>query len=249
MSKSNGLIEIERPPVRERAVIVRLALPSESPRAVEESMAEMVRLADTAGADVLAEFVQRRETPCAATLVGSGKVETIRAACAELEIDVVLVDSELSPRQGSKLEKLLDCKVVDRTQLILDIFAQHAETNEGKHQVELAQLQYALPRLAGRGSVMRQQGGIGVRGPGEQKLEVDRRVIREKIYRLQRELENIRKHRRVQGKRRGQNPTGTVSLVGYTNAGKSSLLNALSGADVLVADQLFATLDPRSLRV
>ncbi|MCX5758279.1 MAG: GTPase HflX [Candidatus Hydrogenedentes bacterium] len=143
---------------------------------------------------------------------------------------------------------MLGVKVVDRTQLILDIFAQRAQTNEGKHQVELAQLQYMLPRLAGRGSVMRQQGGIGVRGPGEQKLEVDRRVIRRHIQRLEASIENIRKSRRVQRRRRSEGAIGTVALVGYTNAGKSSLLNALAGADAFVENKLFATLDPRARR-
>ena len=155
---------------REIAVLARVALPHESDEFVEESLAELKRLAETAGAGVAATFVQRRETPVPGTHIGRGKVETIRAACEELGATVVIFDSELSPKQGSTLEDLLKTKVVDRTQLILDIFAQRAHTNEGKMQVELAQMQYFLPRLAGRGSVMRQQGGIGIRGPGEQKL-------------------------------------------------------------------------------
>ena len=242
------MIELDKPPIRETAALVRLALPTDSETEVEESIEEMRLLADTAGADVVFVSIQRREAPNPGTLLGSGKIEEIRAACDETGANIVLVDSNLTPRQGSKLEKLLDRKVVDRTQLILDIFAQHAHTNEGKIQVELAQLDYILPRLAGRGSIMRQQGGIGVRGPGEQKLEVDRRVIRRRMSLLKEQLKGIRKKRIVQRKRRVESTVGTVALVGYTNAGKSSLLNALAGSDVLVEDKLFATLDPRSRR-
>lgn len=240
------MIELERPPVTENAVLVRLALPQDREEEINESLDELERLADTAGAHVLCRFVQHRPTPDSATLIGEGKIQEIRAACEELGATLVLFDSELTPNQGSKLEKILDLKVVDRSQLILDIFAQHAHTSEGKLQVELAQLNYILPRLAGRGSVMRQQGGIGVRGPGEQKLEVDRRVIRNRMDKIKRELEAVKRARRVQRKHRSETSSGTVALVGYTNAGKSSLLNALSGANLYVADQLFATLDPRS---
>ncbi|MCP4643364.1 MAG: GTPase HflX [bacterium] len=244
----NGLIEIERPPVTETAVLVRLVLPGDTDDEVDESLEEMERLAWTAGADVRCTVIQRRAAPCPASLVGAGKVEQIRRACDELEADVVFFDSDLTPSQGVNLERAIEVKVLDRTQLILDIFAQHAHTNEGKHQVELAQLQYLLPRLTGRGAVMRQQGGIGVRGPGEQKLEVDRRRIRKRIDRLTAELDTIRKNRRIQRQRRSEGSMGSVALVGYTNAGKSSLLNALAGSDVLVEDKLFATLDPRSRR-
>lgn len=247
MERPGKLIELE-PPVRETAVVVRLALPGDSDHKVEESLEEMRRLAWTAGADTACTIVQRRKSPCPRTYVGSGKVGEVKLACDETGADVVMVDADLSPRQGAALEDLLGRKVVDRTQLILDIFGQHAHTREGKHQVELAQLQYQLPRLSGRGSVMRQQGGIGVRGPGEQKLEVDRRVIRNRIKKLDRELDNIRNNRRIQRKKRLEGSAATVALVGYTNAGKSSLLNALSGSDVLVEDLLFATLDPRSRR-
>lgn len=249
MDESSRLIEIERPPVIETAVLVRLALPSDAAEEIEESLSEMRQLAWTAGADVKCTFVQYRPKPCSATLIGSGKADEIKAACEETEANLVIFDSDLSPAQASNLEKILDVKVVDRTQLILDIFAQRAHTNEGKHQVELAQLQYLLPRLAGRGSVMRQQGGIGVRGPGEQKLEVDRRHIRRRIERLQDDIESVRKHRSMQRKRRTLSSVGTVALVGYTNAGKSSLLNALTRAGVFVEDKLFATLDPRVRRV
>lgn len=245
---SGKLIELERPPIVETAILGRLVLPGDSDRDVEESLEEMRQLAWTAGADVVCTFVQRRDKPCAATLIGAGKAAEMKAAVEETGADVVLFDSDLSPGQGSKLEEILGVKVVDRTQLILDIFAQRAQTNEGKHQVELAQLQYMLPRLAGRGSVMRQQGGIGVRGPGEQKLEVDRRVIRRHIQRLEDNIENIRKSGRVQRRRRSEGAIGTAALVGYTNAGKSSLLNALAGTDVFVENKLFATLDPRARR-
>lgn len=245
---SGKLIDIERPPIVETAILGRLVLPADSDREVEESLDEMKRLAWTAGANVACTFVQRRTKPCSATLIGAGKAAEMKAAVDESGANVVLFDSNLSPSQAKKLEDILGVKVVDRTQLILDIFAQRAQTNEGKHQVELAQLQYLLPRLAGRGAVMRQQGGIGVRGPGEQKLEVDRRVIRRRIQRLEEDIENIRKSRRVQRRRRSEGAIGTAALVGYTNAGKSSLLNALAGANVFVENKLFATLDPRARR-
>jgi GTP-binding protein HflX len=177
-------------------------------------------------------------------------VKEIAEAIEEHEANLVIFDTDLTPTQGSKLADKLGVKVLDRTQLILDIFAQRATTNEGKLQVELAQLQYTLPRLSGRGiEMMRQGAGIGTRGPGEQKLEVDRRVIRRRIGHLTDELEEIRKNRRTQRKRRGENSIGVAALVGYTNAGKSSLLNALTGADVFVENKLFATLDPRSRRL
>lgn len=248
MGRDEKLIELERPPITETAILVRLALPSDSDEEVGESLDEMRQLAWTAGADVVRTFVQNRARPCPATLIGAGKAAEIQRVVEELSVNLVVFDSDLSPAQGVKLEEILGVKVVDRTQLILDIFAQRAQTNEGKHQVELAQLQYMLPRLVGRGSVMRQQGGIGVRGPGEQKLEVDRRVIRKRIGRLQAELDTIRKNRRVQRKRRLEDALATVALVGYTNAGKSSLLNAMTGAGAFVENKLFATLDPRSRR-
>lgn len=249
VEKDRKLIVLERPPVIETAILVRLALPRDTDEEVHESLEEMKRLASTAGAMIACTFIQRRAEPCPATLIGAGKVEQVRAAALEHDANLVLFDSDLTPTQGAKLQKALDVKVLDRTQLILDIFAQRARTNEGKHQVELAQLQYTLPRLTGRGVEMaRLGGGIGTRGPGEQKLEVDRRVIRKRIDRLRAELEEIRKHRRVQRKKRAEDSAGTVALVGYTNAGKSSLLNALTRANVFVEDKLFATLDPTSRR-
>jgi len=249
MPNPEKMITLERPPIIETAVLVRLALPGDSDCEIDESLDEMRQLVWTAGAKVACTFVQYRPEPCPATLIGSGKVQEVRAAVEELEADLVVFDSDLTPTQGSKLQTALGVKVVDRTQLILDIFAQRAQTNEGKHQVELAQLQYALPRLTGRGvEMMRLGAGIGTRGPGEQKLEVDRRVIRKRIQRLRAELDEIRKHRRVQRKTRTEGSVGTVALVGYTNAGKSSLLNALTQSHAFVEDKLFATLDPCSRR-
>jgi GTP-binding protein HflX len=249
MANSEKMITLERPPIVETAILVRLALPRDSNEEIEESLDEMRRLIWTAGAEVACTIVQHRPEPCPATLIGSGKVKEVRAAVEELEADLVVVDSDLTPTQGSKLQIALGVKVVDRTQLILDIFAQRAQTNEGKHQVELAQLQYALPRLTGRGvEMMRLGAGIGTRGPGEQKLEVDRRVIRKRINRLRADLDEIRKHRRIQRKTRTEGSAGTVALVGYTNAGKSSLLNALTKSHAFVEDKLFATLDPCSRR-
>ena len=248
MPTNGKLIETDPAPHHERAVFARLALPADRPEDVEESLEELRLLADTAGARPVCTLIQRREAPHPGTLFGPGKVELIKAAVDENDADTLIVDSELSPTQGSKLERIVGCKVVDRTQLILDIFAQRAQTREGRLQVELAQLHYLLPRLAGRGAVMRQQGGIGVRGPGEQKLELDRRRIRERINRLKHDLEGVRSTRQEQRKTRVASTTGTIALVGYTNAGKSSLLNALTDADVLAEDKLFATLDPRVRR-
>ncbi|MCC6144578.1 MAG: GTPase HflX [Candidatus Hydrogenedentes bacterium] len=242
------MIEIERPPITEKAILARLALPGDSEDEIEESLHELGQLVWTAGAEVVATFVQHRPQPAPGTLIGEGKIAEVKAAVEELDADLVVFDSDLTPNQGANLEDQIGVKVVDRTQLILDIFAQHAHTREGRLQVELAQLQYILPRLTGRGSVMRQQGGIGIRGPGEQKLELDRRRIRERMQRIREDLEKVKLHRRVQRKNRTESTSGTVALVGYTNAGKSSLLNALTGADVLVENKLFATLDPRVRR-
>jgi len=245
----DNLIELERPPITETAILVRLVLPSDSTEEVEESLAEMKRLAWTAGADVAATIIQRRVKACPGTLIGKGKLEVLKAACEEHEAGLAIFDGDLTPSQGVNIADALGVKVVDRTQLILDIFALRAQSNEGKHQVELAQLEYLLPRLTGRGSaMMRQQGGIGVRGPGEQKLEVDRRVVRERIRRFKAEIEKTRKRRRIQRKRRIEGGIGTVALVGYTNAGKSSLLNALTKAGAFVENKLFATLDTTTRR-
>jgi len=244
MTTTQRMIDIPQPPVTEKAVLARLVLSEDNDREVEESLAELRELARTAGAVICGVVTQRRPRPDPATLIGEGKVRELQRTVEELGAEVVIFDSDLTPAQGAKLEEALGVKVLDRTQLILDIFAQRARTHEGRCQVELAQLRYILPRLTGRGSIMRQQGGIGVRGPGEQKLEVDRRVIRERIRRLETELEIVRQDRQIQRKRRNDTGVFTAALVGYTNAGKSTLLNALTGADAFAEDKLFATLDP-----
>ena len=212
----------------------------------EESLAEFRELVESAGGEVAAELMQRRARPDPATLVGSGKVEEIAGVAASVEADLVLFDHDLSPTQLRNLEKALPCRVLDRTQLILDIFARHARTREGQLQVELAQLEYMLPRLTGRGKAMSQLGGgIGTRGPGETQLETDRRRIQRRIDQLKLDLNAVRKVRRQQRQRRESVPVPTVALVGYTNAGKSTLFNALTGAGVLQSSRMFATLDPK----
>jgi len=227
---------------------------------VEESLAELAQLARTAGLVVVGQAVQRLEHPHPATFIGSGKVEEVAERVAETAADVVVFDDELSPRHQRELEKVLDdgVKLLDRTALILDIFAQHAHTREGTLQVELAQYEYRLPRLTRAWTHLARQaggraggvtGGVGVRGPGETQLETDRRVIGRRIARLKQELEKVRAHRGRYRARRRREGLPVVAIVGYTNAGKSTLLNALAGADVLVEDRLFATLDPTTRRV
>lgn len=211
----------------------------------EESLAELAILAESAGAKVVDRILQHRPTLDAATLIGSGKVRELASRVAAEEIDSLIFDRELSPTQLRNLERQLDCKVIDRTQLILDIFASRARTREGQLQVELAQLNYLLPRLTGRGTQMsRLGGGIGTRGPGETQLETDRRRIGSRIARLKNEIERVRVTRGVQRSQREAVPLSTVSLVGYTNAGKSTLFNRLTGSSVLVDARMFATLDP-----
>ena len=212
----------------------------------EESLAEFRELLVSAGGQVAAELVQHRPRPDPATLIGSGKVEEIAAVVASTNADLVVFDHDLSPTQLRNLEAALPCRVLDRTQLILDIFARHARTREGQLQVELAQLEYMLPRLTGRGKAMSQLGGgIGTRGPGETKLETDRRSIQRRIDQLKRDLDSVRRVRRQQRQRREAVPVPTVALVGYTNAGKSTLFNAITGAQVLSSARMFATLDPK----
>jgi len=217
----------------------------------EDSVEELAQLARTAGIEVLGSTIQRLQAPNPATFVGSGKVEELRAWGRELEYDVLLFDDELRPRQQRNLEQELDVKVVDRTALILDIFARHARTKEGRLQVELAQYEYRLPRLTRMWTHLSRQGvgGVGLRGPGETQLESDKREIGRRIASLKRQLEDVRVHRRQYRSRRQKAGVPVVAIVGYTNAGKSTLLNALSGADVLVEDKLFATLDPITRRV
>jgi GTP-binding protein HflX len=212
----------------------------------EESLAEFRELISSAGGEVVAELLQRRARPDPATLIGTGKVEEIAGIAASVEADLVLFDHDLTPTQLRNLEAALPCRVLDRTQLILDIFARHARTREGQLQVELAQLEYMLPRLTGKGKAMSQLGGgIGTRGPGETKLETDRRQIKRRIDHLKLELESVRRVRKQQRQRRESVPVPTVALVGYTNAGKSTLFNQLTGAQVLQSSRMFATLDPK----
>lgn len=211
----------------------------------EESMAELRELTASAGATVAGEILQRRQKPDPATLIGSGKLEELKGAVASTAPDLVIFDHELTPSQQRNLERELDVRILDRTQLILDIFARHARTREGQLQVELAQLQYLLPRLAGRGIQMSQLGGgIGTRGPGETQLETDRRKIYRRIRQVKEQLENVRRIRSQQRQRRESAPIATIALVGYTNAGKSTLFNALTKAGVLESARMFATLDP-----
>ncbi len=209
------------------------------------SIKELGELADTAGAEVVAEVVQKRERPDTQFYIGCGRLEEVKTFCEENEVSLLIFDGELTPSQLRNIEDFTDIRVIDRTMLILDIFALHAKTNEGKLQVELAQLKYSLPRLGGKGTELsRLGGGIGTRGPGESKLESDRRHIRRKIASLTSELEKIEERRNNLRKRRHKDGIQTVAIVGYTNAGKSTLMNKLTQAGVLSEDKLFATLDP-----
>lgn len=211
----------------------------------EETLAELARLADTAEAEVVGTMIQNKSAIEKATYIGEGKMEELKNACASLSANLVIFDDELSPMQIRNLENALNIRVIDRSMLILDIFARHAESREGKIQVELAQLQYLLPRLTGMGSKLSRLGaGIGTRGPGETKLETDRRHIRRRISHLKEELVQVKKHRELIRSRRKKENRYVLALVGYTNAGKSTLLNRLTGAEVLAQDKLFATLDP-----
>ena len=238
---------------KERAVLVGVELPSNDHKIpLEYSLKELESLAQTAGAEVAEKFTQELRSITPATLVGRGKVDEIHAKVDELHPDLVIFDEDLTPAQQRNLESALNVRVIDRSQLILDIFAQRARSNEGKLQVELAQLEYLLPRLTRQWThLSRLGGGIGTRGPGETQLEVDRRRIREKISHLKRRLKTVERTRFLQRKERDNVPFATIALVGYTNAGKSTLMNALTRAGVLVEDKLFATLDPtiRSLRL
>ena len=242
--------EIELADARVSAAIAKGGIVEEAEKAMlistdsEQSLDELAGLAETAGALVITRVLQNRQKPDPATYIGSGKAEELSLACQALEIDLAIFDDELTGAQRRNLETALGVRVIDRTALILDIFAQHAQSAEGKLQVELAQMKYRLPRLTGQGTEMsRLGGGIGTRGPGETQLEVDRRRIRKRIDDLERELKEIKQRRDLRRARREKQGQTTVALVGYTNAGKSTLLNALAGSDVLVEDKLFATLD------
>jgi GTP-binding protein HflX len=250
-------------PPRERAFLVGVDIYQQKPLlSLPDSLAELALLADTAGLDVVGETSQKMDHPNSKTYIGSGKVEELKALCEETMAQVVIFDDELIPRHQRELEEILapNVRVMDRTSLILDIFAQHAHTADGMLQVELAQCEYYLPRLTRQWTHLARQagggggrsggvGGVGLRGPGETQLEVDRRQIRARISRLKKELEKVSGHRQSSRAQRKRSKIPTVALVGYTNAGKSTLLNRLSNADVYVADQLFATLDPTTRRV
>jgi GTP-binding protein HflX len=232
---------------RERIVLVGVALPGIDLDDVDAGLDELALLVDTAGADVVARIVQRRDRPDPATFIGRGKADELAEVSRTLDADTVVFDEELTPAQQRNLQAILGRTAIDRTAVILDIFAQNARTPEGKAQVELALLRYRLPRLRGRGHALSQQaGGIGTRGPGETQLEVDRRRLVRRMQRLEIELGQVDKTRGVQRRARSRSRNRELALVGYTNAGKSTLLNRLTGAGVLIENRLFSTLDPRT---
>ncbi len=234
----------------ERAALVGLVSGRPNRLDAERSLEELAGLASAAGAEVTLRMLQERRQPDPATFLGAGKIEQLAAACAELDVDVAVFDNELTPAQLRHIEESVGVKIVDRTQLILDIFARRARTREGKLQVELAQLQYLLPRLVGAGAALsRLGGGIGTRGPGETKLETDRRKIRTRIHSIEEEIEHVRRRRVQLRERRQKTSVPTVALVGYTNAGKTTLFNAMTQAGAAVSDALFVTLDPLVRRV
>ncbi len=243
-----GISCFPKPGLRATVHPVRLPAPKAPPIptfSAEESLDELHSLATSAGAEIAGQFLQRRSRPDPATLIGRGKLEEIAGAAASVSADLLLFDHDLTASQQRNIEKVVHARIIDRTQLILDIFARHARTREGQLQVELAQLEYLLPRLAGRGIEMSQLGGgIGTRGPGETQLETDRRKIYRRIRHVKQQLENVRRIRAQQRQRRESVPVSTVVLVGYTNAGKSTLFNALTQAGVLASPKMFATLDP-----
>lgn len=230
---------------RKKEKVILVAVGLEDTEKAEQSLDELGELVKTAGADVVGQMIQLRDVIHPGTYIGSGKLDELKWLVWEKEADGIVCDDELSPAQINNLEETLDCKIMDRTLVILDIFAKRASTKEGKIQVELAQLKYRQSRLTGLGkSLSRLGGGIGTRGPGEKKLEMDRRLIKGRIAQLNRELSDVRKHREVTREKRSRNHMPVCAIVGYTNAGKSTLLNTLTGAKVLEEDKLFATLDP-----
>src|SRR5215216_1882583 len=239
------MIETPHKKRQERALLIGLEKEGISKWDLQDSLAELRELANSAGAEVVDTVTQKLQKPTAPYYIGRGKAESIKDSCQDRHVTSVIFDDELSPAQGRNLESLFARKVLDRTQLILDIFAQRARSREGRLQIELAQLQYLLPRLTRMWHhLSRQTGGIGTRGPGETQLEVDRRRVQERIARLERELESVRKTRAIQRQGRKRHQWPVAAVVGYTNAGKSTLLNLLTGAGVVAEDKLFATLDP-----
>src|SRR6186713_2323776 len=243
--RKQGMIETRPQKSRERALLIGLEKEGVSKWELRDSLDELRELANSAGAEVVDTVTQKLQKPTAPYYIGRGKAESIKESCQDRQVTSVIFNDELSPAQGRNLENLFARKVLDRTQLILDIFAQRARSREGRLQIELAQLQYLLPRLTRMWHhLSRQTGGIGTRGPGETQLEVDRRRVQERIARLERELEAVRKTRAIQRQGRKRHQWPVAAVVGYTNAGKSTLLNLMTGADVLAVDKLFATLDP-----
>jgi len=239
------MIETRPQKSRERALLIGLEKEGVSKWDLHDSLDELRELANSAGAEVVDTVTQKLSKPTAPYYIGRGKAESIKESCQDRQVTAVIFNDELSPAQGRNLENLFARKVLDRTQLILDIFAQRARSREGRLQIELAQLQYLLPRLTRMWHhLSRQTGGIGTRGPGETQLEVDRRRVQERIARLERELESVRKTRAIQRQGRKRHQWPVAAVVGYTNAGKSTVLNLLTGADVVAEDKLFATLDP-----
>ncbi len=239
------MIDVRPKKNQERALLIGLEQDGVSKWDLRDSMEELAELANSAGAEVVNTVTQKLQKPTAPYYIGKGKAELIKESFKDQHVTSVIFDDELSPAQGRNLENLLSRKVLDRTQLILDIFAQRARSREGRLQIELAQLQYLLPRLTRMWThLSRQTGGIGTRGPGETQLEVDRRRVQERIARLERDLEGVRKVRNVQRQGRKRHQWPVAAVVGYTNAGKSTLLNLLTGADVVAENKLFATLDP-----
>ena len=234
---------------REKIVLVGVTLDGADPARTDAALDELAQLIDTAGADEMGRLVQRRRAPDPSTYIGKGKVDEILELCEEVDADTVVFDDELSPAQQFNLEKILGRTAIDRTAVILDIFAQNASSQEGKAQVELAQLRYRLPRLRRGRAFSQQAGGIGTRGPGETQLEVDRRRIQRRIHKLEAQLRDIAKNRSVQSRSRRRSAQSTVAIVGYTNAGKSRLLNLLTDSEVLVQNRLFATLDAATRRL